>query len=169
MRKIMFIAVTFLLLVLSFANAAAQGPQIQRIDVVDYGLYSASVTSAHRDSQGILQNTSTNVQHLQTTQDVPAQIGIRFGFRFKAVGEPNGARVTLKKITIFPPGGLRNPDSAQEISRSEGAVTATLGNEVNYTAYKFDDPWELKPGLWTIELWYENRKLASQDFKVFKP
>lgn len=169
MRRSMLIAVTFLLLVFFFMNAAAQGPQIQRIDVVDYGLYSGSVTSAQRDAQGILRNTSTNVQHIQATRDVPAQIGIRFGFRFKAVGEPNGARVRLKKITIFPSGGLRNPDSAQGISRSEDSITITMGNEVNYTAYKFDDPWELKPGLWTIELWYENRKLASQDFTVFKP
>jgi hypothetical protein len=156
-------------LVFTVAGAYAQTTQIERIDVVDYGIYTADVISSQRDAQGILQSSSTNVQHVQTTRDVPAQIGVRFGFRFRVVGAPSGAEVRLKKITIFPPGGLRNPASAQAISRSETTLTTTVGNEVTYTAYKFDDPWELTTGPWTIELWHGDRKLASQNFTVFKP
>jgi len=156
-------------LVFKVVGAYAQTPQIERIDVVDYGIYTAEVMSSQRDAQGLLQNTSTNIQHVQTTRDVPAQIGVRFGFRFRVVGAPSGAEVRLKKITTFPPGGLRNPASAQALSRSETTLTTTVGNEVSYTAYKFDDPWELTTGPWTIELWQGDRKLVSQSFTVFKP
>lgn len=165
----MRIAVVFLFLVLSAAQVWAQEPRIERIDVVDYGLYTASVVKAERGRDGILQSTSTNIRHLQATRDVPAQIGVRFGFRFKVVGAPNGAKVSLKKITIFPPGGLQTPDSSQTISRTEDIITATVGDEATYTAYKFDDPWELKLGSWTIELWDGDRRLATQNFTVYKP
>jgi len=165
----MRIAMAFLFLAITSTQVCGQELRVDGIDVVDYGLYSASVTSAQRDAQGILQNTSTNIEHLQTTRDVPAQIGVRFGFRFRLTGAPSGTQVQLKKITIFPPGGLRSPASTQAISRSESILTETVGDEVNYTAYKFDDPWELVIGSWTIELWYGDRKLTSQEFMVFKP
>jgi len=156
-------------LVFTAADAYAQTPHIERIDIVDYGIYTADLQSAQRDAQGILQSSSTNVRHVQTTRDVPAQLGVRFGFRFRVVGAPIGAEVRLKKITIFPPGGLRNPASGQVISRLEDTLTTTVGNDARYTAYKFDDPWELAPGPWTIELWHGDRKLASQSFTIFKP
>jgi hypothetical protein len=165
----MRIVVTFLFLAFISAEVCGQEPQIERIDVVDYGLYTASVVSAQRNPEGFLQSQSTNVQHVQTTRDVPGQIGVRFGFRFKVVGPLQGAKVSLKEITIFPPGGLRNPSSAQAIRRSESTRTVIVGNEAAYTAYKFDDPWELVAGSWTIELWHGDRKLASQSFTVFKP
>jgi hypothetical protein len=69
----------------------------------------------------------------------------------------------------FPPGGLRNPASTQTISRSETTFTVTVGDEAGYTAYKFDDPWELTAGPWAFELWQGDRKLVSQSFTVFKP
>lgn len=156
-------------LVFTVADAGAQTPQVERIEVVDYGIYTAEIISSQRDAQGLLQNTSSNVQHVQTTRDVPAQIGVRFGFRFRVVGSPSGAEIRLKKITIFPPGGLLNSPSAQPISRSESTITATVGDEVRYTAYKFDEPWELAAGRWTIELWQDDQKLLSEDFTVFKP
>jgi hypothetical protein len=167
--EVFMLIVIMLVLALISTQAYAQAPQIERIDIVDHGIYSATILSAQRDTQGILQSQSTDIQLVKITNEVPAQIGVRFGFRFKAAGEPIGSRVSLKKITIFPPAGLQNPNSPETISRSESTVTTTLGDEVNYTAYKFDDSWELVTGIWTIKLWDNDRKLASQEFMVFKP
>jgi hypothetical protein len=165
-----FLAIVLAAAPLTFTvtGAYAQTPQIERIDVVDYGIYTATVISAQRDAQGILQSTSDNPQHLETTRNIPAQLGTRFGFRFTVVGTPKAAAVQLRKITIPPSGGLQNPTSNQPIYRSENIITATVG-EPQYTAYKFDDPWELVNGTWTIEIWYGDRKLLSQSFTVFKP
>ena len=155
-------------LVFTVAGAYAQTPKIERIDVVDYGIYTADVISSQRDAQGILQSSSENVRHTKTTRTIPAQLGLRFGFRFAVVGAPNGAKVQLRKVTIYPANGLQNPISGKHISRSEATVTTTVG-ETQYTAYKFDDPWELAIGVWTIEIWYGDRKLTSQTFTVVKP
>jgi hypothetical protein len=32
--------------------------------------------------------------------------------------------------------------------------------------YKFGQPWEIVPGLWTLELWSDDRKLGSVTFTV---
>jgi len=168
----MRIAITlFLLFLLAFAtgDVGAQALQVDRIEVVEYGIYTVSLVHAERDAKGILQSSLSNIQHVETTRMVPAKIGVRFGFRFVVVGTPKDAKVTLRKITHFPPGGLQPPGSKEALSRSETTMTRTIGGEARYTDYGFDDPWELVPGPWTIELWYGDRKLASQSFTVFKP
>jgi hypothetical protein len=147
----------------------AQAQQIERIDVVEPGLYTASVVSAARNASGILQNTLNNTQLVQATREVPAKPGVRFGFRFAVVGEPKGTTVNVKKVIIFPAGGLQSPASKEPLTRSERTITRELDGEALYTGYSFDDPWELVPGTWTIELWHGDRKLTSQSFKVFKP
>lgn len=48
-------------------------------------------------------------------------------------------------------------------------MTRTIGREAGYVDYGFDDPWELVPGTWTIELWHGDRKLATQSFTVVRP
>ncbi|MES1167978.1 MAG: DUF3859 domain-containing protein, partial [Oleiharenicola lentus] len=75
----------FCLCVAVASEAYAQPVQIERVDVADYGLYSATVVKAERDEKGVLQNSSTNIQHVETTRDIPAQIGVRFGYRFVLV------------------------------------------------------------------------------------
>ena len=168
----MRIAITFFLLfLLAFANGdvGAQALQIERIEVEDYGIYTASLIRAERNDKGILQSKIGNVQLVEKTHTVPAKLGVRFGFRFVVVGAPANAKVTLRKITHFPPGGLQPPAPREALSRSESTITRNIGGEVSYTGYAFDDPWELVPGPWTIELWYGDRKLVSEGFTIFKP
>lgn len=157
------------LLLLACAGAAqSQTARVDRVDIADYGLYTAEVIRAERDAQGLLRSTSGNIQHTQSTRTVPAQLGVRFGFRFKVVGAPDGAEVRLREITTFPAGGLRKPGSSQPLTRSERMLTVKIG-QTGYNAYKFDDPWELVPGVWTMELWHEGAKVASLAFTVVKP
>lgn len=169
MNRLVRVAVPFLFLALNLADSRAQVGQVHRVDVVDYGVYTASVTRAERRPTGILRSTVTNIEHVETSRIVPARLGVRFGFRYNVVGDPSGAEVSLKRVTIFPPGGLRPPGSARELTRSETTITVKLGEQVRYIGYSFDDPWELQPGQWTMELWYGDHKLASQDFTVVKP
>ena len=168
MKKYMRIAMALFFAIFS-ANLAAQTPQIRGIEVVDYGLYTGTIASAQRDSLGVLHSTLSDIQHTKTTRDVPAKLGVRFGFRFKVLGEPKGARVTLRRATIYPPGGLRSPATPNVLHRTGGRFSANLGSEVTFTTYTFDDPWELKAGPWVIEIWDGDRRLAVQEFRVFKP
>ena len=142
--------------------------QIKTVEIVAYGIYTADLQSATRDSHGVLQNLSTNFRRETATTNVPAQIGVRFGFEYKVVGKPAGKIVSLKKVTVFPPEGLRSPTVAQPLQHSDITVTPKIG-EKTYVGYRFDDPWELVPGPWRIELWDGDRKVAERIFTVTAP
>jgi hypothetical protein len=162
-------AIAVLGLALAAANAGAQETRVDRIQVLEYGLYEASVAYAERDANWVLQSKVGDVRHVKRTRTVPAKLGVRFGFGYVVVGSPQGAKVTLRKVTRFPPPGLKSPAAKEALRFSEVAVTRTIGREPGYVDYGFDDPWELVPGRWTIELWLGERRLAAQSFTVVKP
>ena len=154
-------------LFLSFATASAfaQAQKIQRIDILEYGLYTADEKDCYRDDLGIQRCERTNVRHAATTLTVPAQHGVQFGIKFRAVGAPNGATVNVKRVWLLPPAGLNSPASKQPLLRLNRDDTVTIG-KADFASYIFDDPWELVPGIWTFEYWVGDRKLLSKSFTV---
>jgi hypothetical protein len=162
-------AFIFLLsLLLTYPQAArAQGVQIQRLDVTDYGLYTLDREISGRDAQGISLGTATNIQHNATQRNVPAQIGVTFGFRYKVVGKPAGATVDLKKVINFPAPGLLTPNSSNRVSKAEFDVEAKIG-DTNSELYTLEENFELVSGVWVLEMWQGSRKLLSQPFKLEK-
>jgi len=143
----------------------AQAPSVERIDVVEYGTYTVDRRVQGRDGRGINQATATNVRHAATTRDIPARIGTTFGFRYRLVGKPDQAPVTLRRIVVFPAPGLRPSPSARPLAQDEFTVQARIG-ETNYIFYTLEDGFELVPGSWAIEIWHGNRKLVAQSFTV---
>ena len=142
-----------------------EGPTIEKIEITEYGVYSASVQESKRDAKGILKSTLGEIKLAEQTRLVPMRLGVRFGIRFKPVGTPDGAHVEIKKVTTFPPGGLKKP-SGETLTESRSVLKKDLGT-ASYTDYGFDDPWELVEGDWTIELFDGDRKLASETFTVY--
>ena len=164
----MRIVLACLLLVLTVSGVYAETPQIQRIDVLEYGIYTADEKGCHRDAQGINRCERSNVRHAATTLSVPAQLRVQFGMRFKAVGVPSGATVPVKRVWILPAAGLNSPMVKEPIHRLERSDSVKI-NVTEFISYTFDDPWELVPGTWTLEYWDGNRKLLSKSFMVAKP
>jgi hypothetical protein len=165
----MRIALLFLLLLLAVPGAYAQAPQIDRIDVVEYGIYTGN-TQAMQSAPGTATgtvSTISDIQHAATTRTIPAQQGVRFGFRFVVAGAPAGAIVPLHMVTIFPPPGLTNPATQQLKAQSEYDTTAAIGT-TSYKGYNFTNDWEVAPGVWTMQIWYQGRKLAEQSFTVVR-
>jgi hypothetical protein len=83
------------------------------------------------------------------------------------VGARAGTSVPLHIVTIFPPPGLQNPATRQIKAQSEYEIQATIGRTL-YKDYGFDHDWELVPGIWTMQVWYQGRKLLEQTFTVAK-
>jgi hypothetical protein len=161
----MRVALICLFLPLATASAFAQAQKIERIDILEYGLYTADEKSCHRDDLGIQRCERTNVRHAATTLTVPAQHGVQIGIRFKAVGAPDGATVNVKRVWVFPPAGLNSPASKEPLLRLYRDDKVTIGKS-GFTSYILDDPWELVPGTWTLEYWIGDRKLLSKSFTV---
>ncbi len=148
------------------SSCLAQAAQIDRIDIASYGLYTGDITGSAASSAVGTNNLSSNIRHAATTKVVPAQIGVRFGFEYTVVGTPSGAAVNLTKVEIFPPAGLDVPGKGP-VRRDSYVQQSEIGGTI-YTGYRFDNAWELVPGIWRLELWDGKRRLASEKFKVVR-
>ncbi|HEY3641334.1 MAG TPA: DUF3859 domain-containing protein [Xanthobacteraceae bacterium] len=155
-------------LALLTTSPALDQVQVRSVEIVRYGIYTAELRSSARDNQGVQENISTNFRRADATTTIPAQSGVRFGIEFKVIGAPANKSVSLKKVVVFPAAGLHSPAIPETLYRNETTADATVG-EITYAGYKFDDPWELVPGPWSIQLWYGGRMLAEQKFTVSAP
>jgi hypothetical protein len=143
----------------------AQGLEVQRLDITDFGIYALDREISGRNPQGISLGTATNVAHTATQRTVPAQIGATFGFRYRIVGKPEGAIIPLKKVIIYPAPGLQTQTSSSRVRKVEFKHEARIG-ETNTELYTLEDQFELVPGTWVLEMWLGSRKLAGQPFRL---
>ncbi len=158
----------FSLLVLVLTAAShAQAQQVDRIEIVEWGLYRHDLTGEipAPESPSGTRNVIDNIRLQQATTTVPALVGMSFGYRFKVVGSAPRQPVRLKYVARFPKQGLTNPAKAKTFAASEFYSEAVVG-EIIYRGYSFDHDWEVETGPWTLEIWHEGRKLAEKTFLV---
>jgi Domain of unknown function (DUF3859) len=162
------IIVSIFLLALFSAGAAAQG--VQSIEVSDVGIYKAEMTGGAVTAPGTPMgktNLVNGVELMERTTIVPAALGTSFGFRYKIVGETDGADVNLKFVNHYPEPGLKSPTTGNTYMSGEYVLQRKSGLQ-HWKGYTFESDWELVPGAWTFEIWVGDRKMATQDFTVVK-
>jgi len=160
-----------LLLAAVGGSALAQGgSKIDRIEIVEAGIYRAETASVETapDTATRQRRILSDTRLVASTTRVEAKVGVHFGIRYRVVGTPSLASVKLVSVTQYPAPGLKNPKGGSIQTRGEHALFATI-NQLNYRGYLFEHDWELVSGTWVFELWDGKRKLASQTFDVVKP
>src|SRR5262245_56331359 len=164
-------SLALLFLAASLGEAVAQGSgKIERIDVVEFGIYqaqTATIEQAPATATG-QRNILSDTKLIAATARVEARVGVHFGMRYLLLGQPNSTTVRLTSVTNYPVPGLKKPGTQTHQARGEHPLFATIG-AINYRGYVFEQDWELVPGNWTFELWDGKRKLVSQTFQVVKP
>jgi Domain of unknown function (DUF3859) len=156
-----------MLLFVAAPDSQALTPRIRSINVTEYGIYTTNVTKTVTDAIGVPQHTVDDIKLAAATRTVPMQTGVQFGFRYVVNGAPAGAKVSLRVVTIYPPPGLLKSGSSTPIMRDEASWTKTIGKST-YNGYTLENPEELLPGNWVIEVWFGNQKLGSQSFTIVK-
>jgi Domain of unknown function (DUF3859) len=155
----------FVLVLTAAPDARAQ--QIDRVEIVEWGLFQHDLTGVEAAPLAATGTTNlvANVRLREATTTVPALVEMKFGFRYKVVGSPSGTLLRLKVVTRLPSPGATNPNKGKTFSSSEFQTTAVIGT-TSFVGYGFDYDWEVVPGPWTLELWHEGRKLAEKTFIV---
>jgi hypothetical protein len=161
----MAIVLSVIAFLLTNSAAYAQTPQVERIRVAEFGIYTVDRDIQGRDALGINRAAASNVRHAATLRTVPAQIGTTFGFRYQVIGKPHAAPVELRQMVTFPSSGIVSPFSSERILQDEFVLQTRIG-ETSYASYTLEDSFELVPGEWVFEIWQGNRKLATQTFRV---
>ncbi len=146
---------------------SVRAQEVRSIEIVEYGIYTADITSTERLPNGLESNTLANICHVATSMTVPAKLGVHFGFRYRVDGASAGQVVEIRKVVQFPtsitPRGTQRPVAAYEHT-SKRQVGAT-----SFTGYGFDHPHELVQGSWTFQIWHEQRKHAELVFTAADP
>lgn len=164
MKKLLTFSATLLLVTAISSATLAQA--IQQIDVLDFGIYRAyriNQRDAPATPARVLGHVA-NLELLEGTTTIPALRGVRFGFEFKAVGQSN-VKVRLKFVILVPEPGIQRDGTTEHVVRGEFFQYVEVG-EPSYFGYKFDYPWEIVVGKWTLEIWDGNRRLTSHDFDI---
>jgi hypothetical protein len=159
-------AVSLIVSLVTVASSYAKTPHVERLDIVEHGIYTTAKENCQRDNQGIERCDRMDFRHASTTWIIPAQHEVEFGLRYRVVGTPKGSKVTLTHDWLLPAPGFQQPGKSP-ITRIDRTDPVAIG-EVAYISYGFDDPWELVPGPWVLEIWDGERKLTSQTFIVVK-
>jgi hypothetical protein len=158
---------TGLIAALLLFTVVAPAAGSSQVEILDYGFYDVSVQGqvpAPEDISGE-RNVVGNVRLERQTEEIDAQLGRSFGFRFR-VTDPMliGRKLTLR--TIFPP--LTNPQSRRTMTTQDREFVA-MGGEPLYDGYRFDYDWEMAEGIWTFQVLENGRLLAERKFKVIIP
>jgi Domain of unknown function (DUF3859) len=147
----------------------AQAPRVDRAEIIDFGIYTFTPTGTNSapDAVGGKDQQVEDLRLAARTHTIPLEKGVAFGYRFKLVGSPADAKVPLRAVILFPPGGLTNTALRKHYDRSSVDFTASIGS-VSVRGYSLDDPWDLVPGTWTMQLWQGDRKLNEEVFTLAK-
>ena len=92
------------------------------------------------DDDALLGPLVRNICHVATTEDIPAKLGVQFGYRYRLDGPQENAAVILTRVTRFP-APMKPPGGAAAQSVSEHNIQMRVGT-VSYVGFGFDHDWE---------------------------
>ncbi len=149
-----------------FVVAAAD---IASADILNFGIYKADVIKKE-DVAGAAagyKNIVQNVVLAEQTTNIPARVGTRFGFEYVIKGSPVGDKIDLTYKYLHPL--MTNPKTNQAFTSQEiTSKNRAIGKAATIT-YTLDYEWEAVVGEWTVQVFYQSKKLAEKTFYIYKP
>jgi len=143
---------------------------IDRLELVEAGFYDntkVKVTGSATAAGAAMGRVDelAEIKLLPSPPAVSARVGVGFGIRFRSFGDHNGTQAPLRSVWKIPEPGIHNPTNGNTYRQSVADFTTTIGG-THWRGYGFDEPWEVVPGTWTIEIWQGERKLIEKSFTI---
>lgn len=164
MQTVFFILMIMLACV---AEAATNAPAVTAVRIVEHGIYkihpsASAVTRDDTVSGAVIPIDRAAL--VSVTNRVPATLGTCFGCRFVIEGEPVNEHVI---VTIM----VRHPVFSKKSAKPHVSVdrvpwTYAVGKEVGYV-YRLDEAWECESGEWGIQIWWNGKMYAEQNFVLY--
>jgi hypothetical protein len=152
----------FLIWTLPLSLLAQEEVRVIGAKVTEVGIYQAQVLTDQTNAAGVKLQGLDEFKLLKSTTNVPARIGIRFGFRYEILGTPTNAPITLTMVGKHPP--MKNATTGKIEIRETYSLRSWIGK--TYTSNSLDEKSDLVPGQWTFEVWHQGKKLCEQSFLV---
>lgn len=141
-----------------FACSGLAQAEVRVDGPVEYGVFS----SQYQDFQPGERVLTRGNQDIQTTTQIPAKLGTKFGMRYSLAGKQAGD-VPLTLLYLTP--GVVTPDG-QRHDKFEVVQQLVPGAPQDVMAFEFTEHHEVVPGEWHFIVYQGDRKLAEQRFEV---
>lgn len=154
------------------AAARAQDMRVDRLQLLDAGFYDTTQTTVTGTTQaaGAVTGSVKELGEVKLAPEAPAtsaRVGVGFGVRFRSFGARDGERAMLRSVWKIPEPGIVNPASSTTFRESVAEFATRIGTN-HVRGYSFDEPWEIVPGTWTLEIWQGDRQLLEKSFEIKK-
>jgi hypothetical protein len=130
--------------------------------ITEVGIYASQIITDETNAAGVKLQGIDEFKLLMNTTNVPAHIGIRFGFRFEILGTPANAPIVLTMVGKHPP--IKNSTSGNLETTDVYQLKSWIGK--TYTSNSLDEKSDCVPGQWSFEVWHEGKKLCEQSFLI---
>lgn len=136
---------------LVLADVRVEGP-------IEYGVFATQFKDPQPGERVL---TRAN-QPIEQTEQVPAQLGTKFGMRYRLAGKTeSGEPLTLMYFTP----GLVGPDGRRQ-DKIEVVQKLAPSAAHDVMAFEFTERHEVVPGEWRFMVFQGDRKLLEQQFQV---
>jgi hypothetical protein len=130
--------------------------------IAEVGIYASQVITDETNAAGVKLQGLDEFKLLMNTTNVPARIGIRFGFRYEILGTPANAPIVLTMVGKHPP--IKNSTTGKMETTDTYQLNSWIGK--TYTSNSLDQKSDCVPGQWSFEVWHEGKKLCERSFLV---
>jgi len=93
--------------------------------ITEFGIYQARVLTDETNATGVKLQGLDEFKLLKSTTNVPARIGIRFGFRYEILGTPTNAPITLTMVGKHPP--IKNEETRKTETKDTYRLRSWIG------------------------------------------
>ncbi len=163
LRKILIITI-LMLLVTSCALKNVTSALHIKANIIAFGIYELDGPSKTINTPTSTMGKSTkitDIKYVNETLDIPAKIGVHFGYTFQVSGLQQGEQITLRRLYKHP-----KFNDNYEFKRVVQYTADNTGVFTGKAGYGFDEEVELELGKWTIEIWYKNKMIVGKTFNV---
>ncbi|MGS2723657.1 DUF3859 domain-containing protein [Porticoccus sp. GXU_MW_L64] len=100
-------------------------------------------------------------EQIRQTSHVPAQLGSKFGIRYRVSGKKKGSQVTYLYLTP----GVVEPDGTRH-DKYEEVIELSPDSDSHVAAFEFTERYEVVPGVWELFIFSGSRLLVRSKFDV---
>ena len=152
-----------MLLIVLLSVPVARAADVTGIEIIEYGKYEVQRTGeATKTETGMLTSQVTGVTFVEQTQKILATHTDAMGIRFKVHGSPSGEAITVKVFLKTP--GITPPGKKTVYDHSTDYQVKIEESFLYW--WGFREKWEMVPGTYIIQLFYNDKMYAEKTFKV---
>jgi hypothetical protein len=161
--KSMLVGSVIVALLASCATLKQERP-LPMVRIVDFGIYKGTIVGVKENPDAPMGSTlqTDNLKLIEMTTTVRMEKNVEFGIRY-ALDEAEVGQVEIVRKVIHP--GFYDPHTKRSSTEYVSKKTLKAG-ETYYQGYKLEEDFEMVPGAWSFQLWYQNTLIARKDFVV---